>query len=152
MPFLDPRGDAGFVRDGLLWEHAGAKTIAPLEFAQLPFDHPLYVLYSSGTTGKPKAIVHGQGGTLLQHLKEHRLHTDIRPGERVFYFTTCGWMMWNWLAAALACEATLVLFDGNPFHPDPAALWRIADEERVAVFGISAKYIDTLRKYRLPAS
>jgi acetoacetyl-CoA synthetase len=146
VPFLDPGREAGFAGDAVLWDQAGTATAAPPAFAQLPFDHPLYVLYSSGTTGKPKAILHGQGGTLLQHLKEHRLHTDIRPGERVFYFTTCGWMMWNWLAGALAGEATLVLFDGNPFHPGPEALWRVAEEESIAVFGISAKYIDTLRK------
>ncbi|CAH2602240.1 Acetoacetyl-coenzyme A synthetase [Rhodovastum atsumiense] len=147
VPFLDPRRDAGFVADGLRWDEAGRGEVPELTFAQLPFNHPLYVLYSSGTTGKPKAIVHGQGGTLLQHLKEHRLHSDIRPGERVFYFTTCGWMMWNWLVGALAAEATLVLFDGNPFHPGPEALWQLAEQEQVAVFGISAKYIDTLRKY-----
>ena len=144
VPFLDPAADAGFVAGGVAWNSAGRS--GPPEFAQLPFDHPLCVLYSSGTTGKPKAIVHGQGGTLLQHLKEHRLHTDIRPGDRVFYFTTCGWMMWNWLAGVLACEATPVLFDGNPFHPGPEALWRMAEEEGVVVFGTSAKYIDAIHK------
>ena len=99
-----------------------------LEFARLPFDHPLYILYSSGTTGVPKCIVHGAGGTLLQHLKEHQLHCDVRPGDRVFYFTTCGWMMWNWLVTALASEATLVLYDGSPFHPDGRRLFDLADQ------------------------
>ena len=93
---------------------------AALEFGQLPFNHPLYILYSSGTTGVPKCIVHGAGGTLIQHLKEHQLHCDIQPGDRVFYFTTCGWMMWNWLVTALASDATLILYDGSPFHPDGA--------------------------------
>ena len=145
VPFLDQDRDAGFVKDGVRWDRVGDAD-EPLAFAQLPFDHPLFILYSSGTTGAPKAIVHGQGGTLLQHLKEHRLHTDIRPGERVFYFTTCGWMMWNWLVSALASEATLILFDGNPFHPGPEALWQLAQEERIEVFGTSAKYIDGIKK------
>ena len=145
VPFLAADASAGFVPEGVRWDEAGAGAAAS-GFAQLPFDAPLFVLYSSGTTGKPKAIVHGQGGVLLQHLKEHRLHSDIRAGDRVFYFTTCGWMMWNWLVGALASEATLVLFDGNPFHPGPQALWRIAEEERLAVFGTSAKYIDGVAK------
>jgi len=119
---------------------------AELSFAPLPFSHPLYILFSSGTTGAPKCIVHSAGGTLLQHVKEHRLHCDIKPGDRVFYFTTCGWMMWNWLVSALATGATLCLFDGSPFHPDPSVLWRFADEERISFFGTSAKYIDELRK------
>ncbi len=95
-------------------------------FIAAPFDQPIYILYSSGTTGVPKCIVHGAGGTLLQHQKEHLLHTDIRRDERVFYFTTCGWMMWNWLASVLATGATIVLYDGSPFHPDPGALWKMA--------------------------
>ena len=112
----------------------------------MPFNHPLYILYSSGTTGAPKCIVHGAGGTLLQHQKEHLLHTDLKRADRVFYFTTCGWMMWNWLASALAVGSTLVLFDGNPFHPDPSALWKMAEEEHVTVFGTSAKYISSMQK------
>lgn len=119
---------------------------ATIVFKPLPFNHPLYILYSSGTTGKPKCIVHGAGGTLLQHLKEHRLHTDIRSGERVFYFTTCGWMMWNWLASGLACEACLVLYDGSPFSPSGNVLFDMADREQVSVFGTSAKFVDAVAK------
>jgi acetoacetyl-CoA synthetase len=115
-------------------------------FARLPFDHPLYILYSSGTTGVPKCIVHGAGGTLLQHLKEHRLHTDLKPGDRLFYFTTCGWMMWNWLASGLASEATLLLYDGSPFYPNPRVLFDFADAEAMTVLGTSAKFIDAVAK------
>jgi len=117
-----------------------------IAFRQLPFDHPLYILYSSGTTGVPKCIVHGAGGTLLQHLKEHQLHTDLKRGDRLFYFTTCGWMMWNWLASGLATGATLLLYDGSPFFPGPRVLFDFADEERMTIFGTSAKYIDALNK------
>jgi acetoacetyl-CoA synthetase len=118
----------------------------PLAFERLPFNHPSFILYSSGTTGVPKCIVHGAGGTLLQHLKEHRLQCDLRAGDRFFYFTTCGWMMWNWLASGLASAATLVLYDGSPFAPAPEALWDLAQEERITLFGTSAKYIDGCRK------
>ncbi|HEX4649811.1 MAG TPA: acetoacetate--CoA ligase, partial [Steroidobacteraceae bacterium] len=119
---------------------------APLRCAPQPFNHPLYILYSSGTTGVPKCIVHGAGGTLLQHQKEHLLHTDLGRDDRLFYFTTCGWMMWNWLMSGLATGATLVLYDGSPFHPDPGVLWRMAAEERITVFGTSAKYLASLEK------
>lgn len=115
-------------------------------FEAFPFAHPLYVLYSSGTTGVPKCIVHGAGGTLLQHLKEHRLHCDIRPDDRVFYFTTCGWMMWNWLVSALASEACLVLYDGSPFHPDGRRLFDLVDVARATFLGVSAKFIDAVAK------
>ena len=118
-------------------------------YASLPFDHPLYIMFSSGTTGAPKCIVHGAGGTLLQHLKEHRLHCDIRPDDRVFYFTTCGWMMWNWLVSALASDATILLYDGSPFWPRPTVLWDLAQEEGMTFFGTGAKYIDAMKKARL---
>jgi len=118
----------------------------PIAFERLPFNAPLYILYSSGTTGVPKCIVHGVGGTLLQHLKEHRMHTDVKRSDRVFYFTTCGWMMWNWLVSALAQEATLLLYDGSPFHPDGNVLFDFADAHGMTVFGTSAKYIDALSK------
>ena len=118
----------------------------PLEFEQLPFDHPLYIVYSSGTTGVPKCIVHGAGGTLLQQLKEHRLHVDLRSDDVLFYFTTCGWMMWNWLVAGLGSEATLVLYDGAPFFPNSIAMMDMIDAEQISVFGTSAKYIDALQK------
>jgi acetoacetyl-CoA synthetase len=122
----------------------------PLRFDRLPFDHPLYVMYSSGTTGLPKCLVHGAGGTLIQHLKEHQLHTAISEGDRVFYFTTCGWMMWNWLVSALASGATLVLYDGAPMPPSAHdTLWTMAAEERVNVFGASAKYLALSEKHGL---
>ena len=118
----------------------------PVAYTRVAFDQPLYILYSSGTTGVPKCIVHGVGGTLLQHLKEHKLHADVRPGDRVFYFTTLGWMMWNWLVSALAAEATLMLYDGSPFAPKPDVLFDYAEAERFTLFGTSAKYIDQLKK------
>ncbi|WP_193177147.1 acetoacetate--CoA ligase [Oricola nitratireducens] len=118
----------------------------PLHFERLPFAHPLYILFSSGTTGIPKCIVHSAGSTLLQHLKEHRYHAGNKAGDRVFYFTTCGWMMWNWLVSVLACGATLLLYDGSPFAPDGNVLFDFAEQERMTYFGTSAKYIDAVRK------
>jgi acetoacetyl-CoA synthetase len=119
---------------------------AAARFERQPFDHPLYVLYSSGTTGVPKCIVHGAGGTLLQHVKEQLLHTDVKPGDRLFFFTTCGWMMWNWLASGLACQATIVLYDGSPLHPGPEVLWQMAADEGVTIFGTSPRYLAALEK------
>jgi acetoacetyl-CoA synthetase len=117
-----------------------------LSYERLPFSHPLYILFSSGTTGIPKCIVHSAGGTLIQHLKEHRLHAGVKAGDRFFYFTTCGWMMWNWLVTGLASEATLLLYDGSPFHPNGNVLFDYAQAEGMTYFGTSAKFIDTLRK------
>jgi len=117
-----------------------------IDYAQLPFNHPLYILFSSGTTGAPKCIVHSVGGTLLTHLKEHKLHGDIKPGDRLFWFTTCGWMMWNWLASGLAAEATLLLYDGSPFHPSGNVVFDFAQETGMSFLGTSAKFIDACRK------
>ena len=117
-----------------------------IEFVRVSFNAPLYIMYSSGTTGKPKCIVHGVGGTLLQHLKEHQLHADVRPGDRLFYFTTCGWMMWNWLVSGLASGATILLYEGLPAHPDANILFDFADAEKMTHFGTSAKWIDAISK------
>ena len=120
-----------------------------IEFVRLPFNHPLYILFSSGTTGKPKCIVHGAGGTLLQHVKEHQLHADVREGDRLFYFTTCGWMMWNWLVSGLASDATLLLYDGSPFAAGGNVLWDYVQAEHCTHFGTSAKYLDAAAKMGL---
>jgi acetoacetyl-CoA synthetase len=146
VPFLEAEPDLGGIPNAVPWSAFGPADAGALEFVRGPFERPIYVLYSSGTTGVPKAIVHGAGGTLLQHIKEHALHTDVGPDDRVFYFTTCGWMMWNWLVSGLALGATIVLYDGNPFHPDGRVLWDMAAREGVTVFGTSAKYIDALAK------
>ena len=127
------------------WQREQAN-VTEIEFEQLPFDHPLYIMYSSGTTGVPKCIVHGAGGTLIQHLKEHRLHCDIGPEDTLFYFTTCGWMMWNWLVSGLASGATLVLYDGSPFADEGRVLLDAIDRERITVFGTSAKFISGIEK------
>ncbi len=147
VPYTRPDPPLRGLRGAETWDaYAGRQDATEITFTPFPFDHPLYILYSSGTTGPPKCIVHGAGGTLLQHLKEHQLHCDIRPGDRVFYYTTCGWMMWNWLVSALASGATLLLYDGSPFYPDARVLFDFADTERMTLFGTSAKFIDAVRK------
>ncbi len=146
VPFFGP-GGTGDVADAVTLDEftAGIEPREP-DFEALPFDHPWYILFSSGTTGKPKCIVHRAGGVLLKHLVEHQLHCDVRPGDRVFYFTTAGWMMWNWLASGLASGATLVLYDGSPFHPDGTRLFDLADATGITLFGTSAKFIEALGK------
>ncbi len=147
VPFVSDSPDlSGLGGKGVVWADALANDAAEVEFAQLPFDHPLYIMYSSGTTGVPKCIVHGAGGTLLQHAKEHILHTDLKPGDAIFYFTTCGWMMWNWLVSALFVGAKVVLYDGSPAHPDMNVLWKMAEDQGLSVFGTSAKYISLCQK------
>ena len=143
---LIPRQGCGELPGWMHWEALFEQGLEAPPFAQLPFDHPLYILFSSGTTGRPKCIVHGAGGTLLQHLKEHRLHTDIGRDDRLFYFTTCGWMMWNWLVTGLASGTTLILCDGNPLYPTADALWHMADALDISVFGTSAKYLSAQEK------
>ena len=147
VPFVDAN-ETGAVKKAAWWGQfvdvdAQFKSMS---FEQMPFDHPVYIMFSSGTTGVPKCIVHGAGGSLIQHLKELVLHTDLKREDRIFYFTTCGWMMWNWLMSSLAVGSTIVLFDGNPFHPGPEALFDLVDEQDITVFGTSAKYISAIEK------
>jgi len=144
---LDDAPDVRAIAGSVRWaDYLAPHANAPLRFTRLPGDHPVYILYSSGTTGKPKCITHRALGVLLMHLKEHQLHCDISAGDRVLYFTTCGWMMWNWLVSVLASGATAVLFDGNPAFPSPACLFDIAESERLTLLGVSAKYIDSVHK------
>jgi acetoacetyl-CoA synthetase len=146
VPYTEARPEPGGIPGAVRWDEWIAQgSDRALSFARLPFDHPLYIMYSSGTTGLPKCMVHGAGGTLLQHLKELVLHTDLGRDDRIFYFTTCGWMMWNWLVSSLAVGATVVLFDGAPLAPPPV-LWTMAERERVTVFGTSAKYLALAEK------
>ncbi|MBT6205308.1 MAG: acetoacetate--CoA ligase [Alphaproteobacteria bacterium] len=147
VPYVEEAPDLSSLRDAASWGEATADVPAgDIAFTQVAFDHPLFIMYSSGTTGAPKCIVHGHGGTLLQHLKEHRLHCDLQAGDRLFYFSTCGWMMWNWQVSGLAIGATLMLYEGNPAHPSPSILWDFCEQERISVFGTSAKYISAIEK------
>jgi len=141
IPYSDEDPDIRTISNSIFFSDFIDNDEEEIEFEQLPFDHPLYIMYSSGTTGLPKSIVHGAGGTLLQHLKELQLHCDLREQDTIFYFTTCGWMMWNWLVSSLAAGASLVLYDGAPFFPDANAMWKMAEELGITVFGTSAKFI-----------
>jgi len=145
VPFTGDDVEINGLRNAVNW-HDFVEEGAELDCVPTEFDHPLYIMYSSGTTGVPKCIVHGVGGTLLQHLKEDMLHYDLGPEDRLFFFTTCGWMMWNWLASGLASGATIVLYDGSPFYDDGRVLWKMAEEEKLTVFGSGAKYISSLEK------
>lgn len=145
-PYTETNPDIHEIAGAVLFDDfKSSQSGLEIEFAQLPFEHPLYIMYSSGTTGLPKCMVQSAGGILIHHLKELMLHTDLKRKDTIFYFTTCGWMMWNWLASSLAVGATLVLFDGNPFHPDPGALWKMAQDLKITVFGTSAGYIAALQ-------
>jgi len=146
VPYTVQDPDIGTVSHAILYnDFKSPEPGLTFEFEQLPFDHPLYIMNSSGTTGLPKCMVQSGGGILIHHLKELILHTDLKREDTIFYFTTCSWMMWNWLVSSLAVGAKLVLFDGNPFHPDPGALWKMAQEEKITIFGTSAGYIAALQ-------
>ena len=146
VPYTRERPDLTTLPHAVYYSDFADNDAQDIEFARLTFEHPLYIMYSSGTTGLPKCMVQSAGGVLLNQLKELLLHTDLTYEDTIFYFTTCGWMMWNWLTASLATGATLVLYDGNPFHPAPDALWRMAQEENISIFGTSAGYIAALKK------
>jgi acetoacetyl-CoA synthetase len=143
--YTDGRDDLSSLANAVLFdEFKSQEESLEIEFEQLPFDHPLYIMFTSGTTGLPKCMVQSAGGILLHHLKELMLHTDLKPEDNIFYFTTCGWMMWNWLVSSLAVGATVVLFDGNPSYPEPGTLWELAQDEKITIFGTSAGYIHAL--------
>jgi acetoacetyl-CoA synthetase len=145
VPYTEQNPDISALPNAVHYEaFKSSKSNLEIEFEQLPFEHPLYIMYSSGTTGLPKCMVQSAGGILIHHLKELMLHTNLKREDTIFYFSTCGWMMWNWLTSSLAVGATLVLFDGNPFHPHPGALWEMAQDEKITVFGTSAGYIAAL--------
>ncbi len=146
VPYKDREPDIASMDNTVLFEDFLASKAEDLIFEQLPANHPLYILYSSGTTGVPKCIVHGAVGTLLQHIKELKLHSDVKREDTIFYFTTCGWMMWNWLVSSLALGARVFLYDGSPFYPDPGAMWQMAQDEKITIFGTSAKYLAALEK------
>jgi acetoacetyl-CoA synthetase len=147
VPYADEKPDTGSVPNSVhLDEFMSDESGLEIEFEQLPFDHPLYIMYSSGTTGLPKSIVQSAGGILINHIKELKLHTDVKREDRLFYYTTCGWMMWNWMTSALSLGSTIILFDGSPFYPDAGALLRLAEDEKITIFGTSAKYIDSIQK------
>ena len=148
-PFVRENPDISSINNSLVWNDFIDPKPNPIIFEQVPFDHPLYIMYSSGTTGKPKSIVHGAGGTLIQHLKELRLHTDININDTVFYFTTCGWMMWNWLVSNLSIGSTILLYDGSPFHPDRNSMWDMIYNYKVSHFGTSPKFLETCRDTKL---
>jgi len=151
VPYREPQPDLARLPGAVAWPDflaLGDQAHVAAEFVRVPFDHPLFIMYSSGTTGLPKCMVHSVGGTLLQHLKEHQLHTDLGPGDRLFYFTTCGWMMWNWLVTGLASGATILLYEGSPVHPQ-GRLWSLVAQERATVFGTSAKYLAASEKMGL---
>ncbi len=144
VPFTEDAPDPSRVPNGQAWTDFGDSAATEIQFASLPFGHPLYIMFTSGTTGLPKCMVQSAGGILINQLKELVLHCDLKRDDTIFYFTTCGWMMWNWLVSSLAVGARVVLFDGNPFHPDPAALWRMAEQQRISIFGTSAGYLSAL--------
>jgi len=146
VPYVNDSPNMAGFSDAVLWSEALANDASEVKFAQLPFDHPLFIMYSSGTTGVPKCIVHGAGGTLLQHAKELILHTDLSHKDTIFYFTTCGWMMWNWVVSSLFAGSTVVLYDGSPAYPDKSVLWRMAQDLGITVFGTSAKYLSMMAK------
>jgi len=145
IDYLNTGPDYSKIPNSIDYENLLSNDPDPIYFEQVPFDHPLYVLYTSGTTGLPKSIVHGTGGTLVQHKKEFLLHCDVDREDIVFYFTTCGWMMWNWLVSFLSTGATIVLYDGSPFHPDPKTMWNMIDDLGITIFGTSAKFIDACK-------
>ncbi|MGB7292814.1 MAG: acetoacetate--CoA ligase [Thermodesulfobacteriota bacterium] len=149
VPYTEKEPDISSIPNSTTYQDFLSEEAGPIEFEQVQFNYPLYIMYSSGTTGLPKCMVHSVGGTLIQQLKELKLHTDIKREDKIFYYTTCGWMMWNWLISSLALGATVVLYDGSPFHPNPGSLWELAQDEKMTIFGTSARYIAAIENEKL---